>query len=101
MSPYRRRKKMFRRSRSSLVWLLVISIVVIIIAAVLGLGGGLINFLEKNANVLDNQYIPADLDRRTVDALKEKVKDIDPNKLEQLKREFFERQSRQQGKQKP
>lgn len=85
---------MFRRSRSSLVWLLVISIVVIIIAAVLGLGGGLINFLEKNANVLDNQYIPVDLDRRTADALKEKVKDLDPNKLEQLKREFLERQSK-------
>lgn len=99
MSPYRRRKKMFRRSRSSLVWLLVISIVVILIAAVLGLGGGLINFLEKNANVLDNQYVPTSLDRHTTDALKKQLKDIDPNKLEQLKRKFLERQSKQQDKQ--
>ncbi len=72
---------------------------VILIAAVLGLGGGLINFLEKNANVLDNQYIPADLDRRTADTLKEKLKDIDPNKLEQLKKKFLEKQSKQQDKQ--
>src|SRR5574340_474290 len=101
MSPYRHRKKPFRRSRRSLVWMLVISIVVILVGAILGLGGGLINFLEKHANVMDNQYIPADLDRRTVDVLKEQMKNIDQEKLEQLKRKFLEKQSRQQDKTRP
>jgi hypothetical protein len=73
--------------------------VVILVAAVLGLGGGLINFFERHADVLDNQYIPANLDRRTTDALKEQLKDIDPDKIEQLKRRFLERQSKQQDKQ--
>lgn len=98
MSPYRRRKKMFRSSRRSVVWIITISIVVIIIAAVLGLGGGLINFLEKHANIMDNQYIPVDLDRRTVDGLKDQMKNIDQEKLEELKRKFMERQSKQQDK---
>lgn len=79
--------------------MLVILIVVILVGAVLGLGGGLINFFEKHADVLDNQYIPVDIDRRTADTLKDKLKDIDPNKLEQLKRKFLEKQSKPQDKQ--
>jgi hypothetical protein len=79
--------------------MLVILIVVILVGAVLGLGGGLINFFEKHADVLDNQYIPANIDRRTADTLKDKLKDIDPNKLEQLKRKFLEKQSKPQDKQ--
>lgn len=94
MSPYRRRKKMFRRSRSSLVWLLTISIVVILIAAILGLGGGLINYLEKHANVLDNQYVPVDLDRKTLDELKKRTQNIDKDKLEELKKRFLEKQTK-------
>ena len=95
MSHHRHSRRIFRRSRRTLVWFLIISIVVIIVGAVLGLGGGLINFLEKNADVLDNQYIPKELDSRTVDKLKEQMKEIDPNKLEQLKRKFLDRQSKQ------
>ncbi len=77
-----------------LVWFLIISFVVIVVGALLGLGGGLINLLEKNADVLDSQYVPQNLDRHAVDRLKEKMKEIDPDKLEQLKRKFFDRQSK-------
>ncbi len=99
MSTYRRSKKKFRRSRRSLVWLLVITIVVILVGAVLGLGGGLINFFEKHANILDDQYIPKNLDRQTADSLKEQLKDVDPKKIEQLKRKFLEKQAKQQDRQ--
>ena len=95
MSHHRHSKRKFHRSRRALVWFLIISLVVIIVGALLGLGGGLINFLEKNADVLDNQYIPKELDSRTVDKLKEQMKEIDPDKLEQLKRKFLDRQSKQ------
>ena len=98
-NPHQRHKRKSHHSRRSLVWFIIISIVVVLIGAVLGLGGGFIDFLEKHANILDNQYIPMDLDRHTTDALKEKLKDIDPNKLEQLKREFLEKKSKQQDRQ--
>ncbi|MHB8910151.1 MAG: hypothetical protein ACYDAA_14860 [Syntrophales bacterium] len=99
MSTYRRSKKKFRRSRRSWVWMLVILIVVILVGAVLGLGGGLINFFERHADVLDNQYISTGLDRQTTETLKKQFKDIDPNKLEQLKRKFLDKQSKPQDKQ--
>ncbi len=63
---------MYRRSRSSLVWILIISLVVLLIAAVLGLGGGLINFIDKHANIIDSQYLPMDLERARVEELKKK-----------------------------
>ena len=101
MSLFQQKHHIIRRSRSSLWWYLIISLAVLLIAAVLGLGGGIINFIDKHANILDTQYIPVDLDRRTTDALKEQLKDIDKNKLEQLKKKFEERQSKQQDKPKP
>jgi uncharacterized protein HemX len=76
-----------------MVWFLAISVVILLIAAVLGLGGGLISFIDKHANVLDTQYIPVELDNRTKDALKEQMKDIDQSKLEQLKKRFGQKQS--------
>jgi len=74
------------------VWFLIISIVVLLIAAILGLGGGLINFIDKHANVPDTQYAPVDLDRHTADALKDQKKDIDQNKMERLKKKSEQRQ---------
>jgi len=76
------------------MWFLIISLVVLLIAAVLGLGGGLINFIDKHADVLDTQYIPMDLDRKTIDELKKQTKDIDRNTLEQLKKKFEQRKSK-------
>lgn len=74
---------MFRRSRSSLVWALIISFVVIVIAAVLGLGGGLISFIDKHANVTDSHYLPMDLER---------------GRVEELKKKFEQKQSQSQDK---
>ena len=76
------------------MWFIIISLTVLILAAVLGLGGGLINFFEEHANVLDTQYIPMDLDRATVDRLKEATKDMDQEKVEQLKKRFDEMRSK-------
>jgi hypothetical protein len=70
------------------MWFIIISLTVILLAAVLGLGGGLIDFFEEHANVLDTQYIPMDLDRKTMDQLKDATKDLDHDKLEQLKKKF-------------
>jgi len=69
----------------------VIAVVIVSIAAVLGLGGGLINFIDQHADVLDTQYIPKDLDRRAVDALKGQMKDIDKNKMEELKKKYLDK----------
>ena len=76
------------------MWFLIISLTVLILSALLGLGGGLINFFEEHATVLDSQYIPMDLDRATVDQLKEATKDIDHEKLEGLKKRFDEMRSK-------
>lgn len=75
MSLFRRRRKKHRKSRTSLMWFAIIFLVAVLLAAVLGLGGGLLNFIDKNANVLDSQYIqsiPKDIDRNTLEELKKK-----------------------------
>lgn len=57
------------------MWFAIIFLVAVLLAAVLGLGGGLLNFIDKNANVLDSQYIqsiPKDIDRNTLEELKKK-----------------------------
>jgi len=66
----------------------VITLVVFAIASVLGLGGGLINFIEKHADVLDTQYIPKDLERGAAERLKEGTKEIDHNTLDQLGKRY-------------
>jgi hypothetical protein len=85
-----------------LMWLAIISLVVVLIAAVLGLGGGIISFLDKNADVLDSQYlqsIPKDIDRNTLEDLKKtfdqkQSKPIDRATLEKLKKTFDQQQSK-------
>ena len=72
-----------------LIWLAIISLVAVILAAVLGLGGGLLNFIDKNANVLDSQY------------LQYIPKDIDHNKLEELKKKWDQKQFKPYDKPKP
>ena len=80
------------------MWMLIISLVAILIAAVLGLGGGLINFLDRHANIIDNQYLPMDLERGEKEVLKKVTEQVDHNTLEQLRKKFEERQAREQGK---
>lgn len=87
----RRHHHVIRRSNSSLKWFLIITIVIVIIGAFLGLKGGLINFIDEHADVLDTQYIPKDLDRTALDALKGQMKDIDKNKMEELKKKYLDK----------
>ena len=84
------------------MWFAIISLVVIFIAAVLGLGGGLISFLDEHADVLDNQYIPVipkDIDSATLEKLKktfdqQQSKPIDRETLEKLKKQFGQQPSK-------
>ena len=99
MSPFRRRRIKHRKFRTSLMWFAIISLVVILIAAVLGLGGGLISFLDEHANVLDTQYIPKDIDSATLEKLKKQFgqqpsKPIDRDTLEKLKKQFGQQPSK-------
>ncbi len=95
MSPFRRRHTRHRKSRTSLRWYGIILLLTVLLAAVLGLGGGLLDFIERKANVLESQFIqsvpniPKDIDRDTLEGLK---KNIDPNTLEGLKKKWDQRQ---------
>ncbi len=55
------------------MWLAIILIVVCILAAILGLGGGAINFIEKYFSYRDVSYQPLDLERRTPEDLQRRV----------------------------
>ncbi|MDO8724384.1 MAG: hypothetical protein Q7J31_19445 [Syntrophales bacterium] len=70
MTPHRHRHTRVGKRGKQLKWLLIITIVAALIGAFLGLGGGLINFFEKNADVLDKQIIPQDIDRSAMEQLK-------------------------------
>ena len=67
------------------MWFAIILLVVVLLAAVLGLGGGLIGFLDKHADVLDSQYIQS---------IPNIPKDIDRNTLEELKKKWDQKQSK-------
>ncbi len=75
------------------MWYAIILLVTALLAAVLGLGGGLLNFIDRKANVLDSQYIqsiPKDIDRNTLEEMK---KNIDPDTLKELKKKWDQKQS--------
>jgi hypothetical protein len=74
MSPFRRRHTKQRKPRTPLMWLAIISIVAVILAAILGLGGGAINFIEKYFGYRDDSYQPMDSERLTTDVLQERSK---------------------------
>ncbi len=57
------------------MWYAIILLLTVALAAILGLGGGLLNFIDKKSNVLDSQYlqsIPKDIDRATLEELKKR-----------------------------
>jgi hypothetical protein len=56
------------------MWLVIISLVVAILAAILGLGGGAINFIEKYFGYRDDSYRPMDTERQTAEILQERSK---------------------------
>jgi hypothetical protein len=76
MSLFRRRKTKKRKSGTPLKWFVIISIVVAIMAAVLGVRGGVVDFIEHYFSYKDNSYRPVDIDRSTLEQQNKK-----PDKL--------------------
>ena len=56
------------------MWLVIISLLAAILAAILGLGGGAINFIEKYFGYRDDSYRPMDTERQTAEILQERSK---------------------------
>lgn len=63
-----------------LMWLAIISLVAVLVAAILGLGGGAINFIEKYFSYRDNSYRPMDTERHDYEIVKEQSKPPDQSK---------------------
>jgi hypothetical protein len=64
MSLFRRKYARYKKPRTPLMWMAIILVVAGILAAILGLGGGAIDFIEKYFNYRDTSYQPMDLERR-------------------------------------
>lgn len=60
MNFFRRKKTKIRKSKTPLKWFVIISIVVAVMAAVLGVRGGVIDFIEHYFGYKDNSYRPVD-----------------------------------------
>jgi len=60
-----------KKSGTPLKWFVIISIVVVIMAAVLGVRGGLIDFIENYFGYKDNSYRPVDIGHPTDDIKKD------------------------------
>jgi hypothetical protein len=54
------------------MWFVIILLVAALLAAILGLGGGAINFIESYFSYRDDSYRPRDTDRQTTDLLQER-----------------------------
>jgi len=68
---FKRRKTKKRKSGTPLKWFVIISIVVAIISAVLGVRGGVIDFIENYFGYKDNSYRPVDIGHPTDDVKKD------------------------------
>ncbi len=71
---FKRRKIKKRKSGTPIKWFVIISIVVTIMAAVLGVKGGVIDYIEDYFGYKDNSYVPVDLVHRTEEIEKKNVK---------------------------
>ena len=56
-----KKSKKKRKSVTPLKWFVIISIVVAVMAAVLGIRGGVIDFIERYFGYKDNSYQPVDI----------------------------------------
>ena len=74
MSPFRRSHTKQRKHRTPLMWLAIISLVAVLLAAILGLGGGAINFIENYFGYRDDSYRPMDVEQQTTEILPERPK---------------------------
>jgi hypothetical protein len=56
------------------MWLAIISLIAVLLAAILGLGGGAINFIENYFGYRDDSYRPMDTEQQSTDTLQERSK---------------------------
>lgn len=66
-----RKQKKSKKPRTPIKWFVIISIVVAIMAAVLGVKGGVIDFIEHYFGYKDNSYRPVDIGHPTDDVKKD------------------------------
>ena len=71
---FKRKKIKKRKSGTPLKWFVIISIVVAIMAAVLGIRGGVIDFIENYFSYKDNSYRPVDIEHPTNDIVQKRAK---------------------------
>ena len=69
-----KKSKKKRKSGTPLKWFVIISIVVAVMAAVLGIRGGVIDFIENYFSYKDNSYRPVDIERPTNDIVQKRAK---------------------------
>jgi len=70
----KRKKIKKRKSGTPLKWFVIISIVVAIMAAVLGVRGGVIDFIENYFSYKDNSYRPVDIEHPTKGIVQKRAK---------------------------
>lgn len=71
---FKRKKTKKRKSGTPLKWFVIISIVVAVMAAVLGVRGGVIDFIENYFGYKDNSYRPVDIEHPTNDIVQKRAK---------------------------
>ena len=71
MNLFKRRQTKKRKPGTPLKWFVIISIVVAIMAAVLGVKGGVIDFIENYFSYKDNSYKPVDIEHSTMNNKKD------------------------------
>ena len=73
MSSSRGSRRKRKGSKPELKWLVLITLVAGIVAAVLGWGGGAIQFIESYFGYRDNSYQPMDTERQTIQGILEQT----------------------------
>ncbi|MDQ1329816.1 MAG: hypothetical protein QG578_78 [Thermodesulfobacteriota bacterium] len=71
MGLFKRKKIKKRKSGTPIKWFVIISIVVTIIAAILGVKGGMIDYIEDYFKYKDHSYRPVDISHRNEDNKKD------------------------------
>jgi len=71
---FKKRKIKKRKSGTPLKWFVIISIVVAIMAAVIGVRGGVIDFIENYFGYKDKSYRPVDIQHTTNDIVQKRAK---------------------------
>jgi hypothetical protein len=70
---FKKRKTKKRKPGTPLKWFVIVSIVVAFMAAVIGIRGGVVDFIEHYFSYKDNSYVPVDIGHRIEDIEKKKA----------------------------